>query len=445
VDADPFARTDTDPALPPGTLLAGKFRVERRLGAGAMGAVYAIVHELTRHRRAMKLLHPEAREVPDLVRRFLDEASAAGRVGNPHLVETFDAGLLPTGEPYVIMELLEGETLDALLSREGPLPVERAAEIVAQAAEGIDAANRAGIVHRDLKPANLFVTSARGKPFVKVLDFGVSKFATTTHVQLKTTQPGAVFGSPAYMAPEQMQGECEIDARVDVFALGVVLFECLTKALPYDAPTLQGLVARLVGGRPTAVASLRPDVPEALAQVVHRAVAQKREERYATAGALAEALADFRPYDAASTGFQRTAIPRRGLPSRSAVVWSAVFLLVIAAGCLTALSLTRSSKEAERDPTHAALEPLPALAPASTAPTTAAVPPAEPASPVVDVPPPAPATTASIPTAPAQPTKAARATVAGTAEPARPAPAAPRASATSNSSRIGLAKSPFDP
>src|SRR5208282_1538427 len=116
--------------LPPGTLLAGKFRIERLLGSGAMGAVYAIGHEITRHKRALKLLHPEARAVPDLVRRFLNEASAAGRAGNPHLVETFDAGTLPTGEPYVVMEMLTGETLGAVLERTHRLDPAYAAEFV---------------------------------------------------------------------------------------------------------------------------------------------------------------------------------------------------------------------------------------------------------------------------------------------------------------------------
>src|SRR5580693_5279811 len=152
------------PLLPPGTLLAGKFRIERLLGSGAMGAVYAIHHEITRHKRALKLLHPEARMVPDLVRRFLNEASAAGRAGNPHLVETFDAGTLPTGEPYVVMELLEGETLGAVLRRERILDPSLAAELVAQAAEGMESAHRAGIIHRDLKPENLFVTTRDGRP-----------------------------------------------------------------------------------------------------------------------------------------------------------------------------------------------------------------------------------------------------------------------------------------
>src|SRR5580692_1369372 len=195
------------PLLPPGTLLAGKFRIERLLGSGAMGAVYAIHHEITRHKRALKLLHPEARMVPDLVRRFLNEASAAGRAGNPHLVETFDAGTLPTGEPYVVMELLLGETLGQALARERALSPGRAADIVAQAAEGIEAAHRAGIIHRDLKPDNLFITSLEGRPFVKILDFGVSKFLATRLGESSVgTRAGMVYSSPAYMSPEQIVG-----------------------------------------------------------------------------------------------------------------------------------------------------------------------------------------------------------------------------------------------
>jgi serine/threonine protein kinase len=282
------------PLLPPGTLLAGKFRIERLLGAGAMGAVYAIDHELTHHKRALKLLHPDLRMVPDLVRRFLNEASAAGRAGSPHLVETFDAGTLPTGEPYVVMELLEGETLGSLLVRERVVAPERAAELVAQAAEGIEAAHGAGIIHRDLKPDNLFVTIREGFPFVKILDFGVSKFATGPASDMRKTRAGMVYGSPAYMSPEQLTGQVDLDQRADVFALGVVLFQCLTGALPYDGPTLEAFTARLLTGDPTRLETLRPDVPPALVDVVYRAMARTRDERIPTARALAIALGPFR-------------------------------------------------------------------------------------------------------------------------------------------------------
>jgi serine/threonine protein kinase len=280
--------------LGPGTLLAGKFRIERLIGAGAMGAVYAIVHEPTHRKRALKLLHPALCNVPDLVRRFLNEASAAGRAGSSHLVETFDAGTLPTGEPYLVMELLDGETLDRILRRERRLDAALATEIVSQAAEGIDAAHRAGIIHRDLKPENLFVTARDGAPFLKILDFGVSKFATTTTTgAMRLTRAGMVYGSPAYMSPEQLQAR-DVDPRTDVFALGVVLFQALAGVLPFDAPTLEALAVRMLTAQPPPLETLRPDLPAALVGVVRRALATARDDRIPTAKALADALSPFR-------------------------------------------------------------------------------------------------------------------------------------------------------
>jgi serine/threonine-protein kinase len=283
------------PTLPSGTLLAGKFRIVRLLGAGAMGAVYAVDHELTRHRRALKLLHPDVRMVPDLVRRFLNEASAAGRAGDPHLVETFDAGILPTGEPYVVMELLEGETLNALLARERALDQARAAEIVAQAAEGIHAAHRAGIIHRDIKPDNLFLTKREGRVFVKILDFGVAKFRATSIDPTGGTQAGMMYGSPAYMSPEQLKGQLDIDARTDVFALGVVLYQCLSGGLPFDAPNVHALTVRVLSGEPTPIETLRTGLPPGLVQVVRGALAPERERRIASARELATSLNEWRP------------------------------------------------------------------------------------------------------------------------------------------------------
>jgi serine/threonine protein kinase len=282
------------PPLAAGTLLAGKFRVERLLGAGAMGAVYAIDHELTHRKRALKILHSALRNVPDLVRRFLNEASAAGRAGDPHLVETFDAGTLPTGEPYLVMELLEGEPLDSILKRERSLDIGLAAEIVAQAAEGMEAAHRAGIIHRDLKPENLFVTARDEKPFVKILDFGVSKFAAATTGQMGQTRAGMVYGSPAYMSPEQLSAAVDVDPRTDVFALGVVLFQSLTGVLPFDGPTLEALALRMLAGELPPLQSLRPDLPLPLVEVVRRSLAPLRDERIPSARALAEALSPFR-------------------------------------------------------------------------------------------------------------------------------------------------------
>ncbi len=386
------------PSVPPGSLLGGKFRIERLLGAGAMGTVYAIDHELTRHKRALKLLHPAVQNIPDIVRRFLNEASAAGRAGNPHLVETFDAGTLPTGEPYVVMELLEGETLGAVLRREHTLEPSLAAELVAQAAEGMEAAHRAGIIHRDLKPENLFVTTREGAPFIKIMDFGVSKFATGSSSGIRGTQAGMVYGSPAYMSPEQLTAQADVDRRTDVFALGVVLFECLTGALPFDGPTVEVLMVKVLRGETQPIETLRPGLPPALIEVVRRAIATNRDERIPTAHGLAEALAPFRALpgrDASDLAFAATMAsgppriitsrppsgpptlpsgvprPRRGLVSVLAI---ATILVATTTALLFARSKPVAVEGATASPSTPTLVVAPSAVPAPTVLATTAAP-----------------------------------------------------------------------
>jgi serine/threonine protein kinase len=452
--------TDT-PSLPPGTLLAGKFRIERLLGAGAMGAVYLIEHELTHHKRALKLLHPEVVQVPDIVRRFLAEASAAGRAGSPHLVETFDAGTLPTGEPYVVMEMLSGETLGSLLERHHRLDPAYAAEFVAQAAEGIEAAHRAGIIHRDLKPENLFVTEREGRPFIKILDFGVSKFQQPADgTPLGATRTGTIVGSPSYMSPEQIVGDPDIDARTDVFALGVVLYQCLSGALPFEAPTLHALTLRLLTGDLTPIETLMPGLPPAMVEVVRRALSKERAGRFPTAQALADALAPMRnsqvtftppslvagaphaPHaDAMQASFAATAVaPSQSAIGTSSQNWSSSgaiprksrwpAVIAIAAtllGGLGAFVVVRT-----RAPMAPATEVKVAPTPATTAPPPAAtIAPPEPSH----APPPEPAVTLAPPSAthaPAPPPRPAASTRAspdpGSSAPATKAPTAPPAS-----------------
>jgi serine/threonine protein kinase len=203
-----------------GTLIGGKFKVLRTLGAGGMGAVYEIEHVFTHHRRALKLLHREVAQHPHIVERFLREASAAGRIGNPHIVETFDAGRLDSGEPYLVMELLNGQELTQQIAARGKLGADYLAHLVRQACSGIQAAHDAGVVHRDLKPDNLFVTERDGRPFVKILDFGISKFDSAVTGDHAMTREGSILGTPYYMPPEQVRGAKDLDARADVYALG---------------------------------------------------------------------------------------------------------------------------------------------------------------------------------------------------------------------------------
>jgi serine/threonine protein kinase len=284
---------EIDPsALEPGTVLAGKFRVVRCLGSGGMGAVYEIEHELTKHRRALKMLHAAMAAVPGVKERFLREASAAGRVGNPHIAETFDAGSLETGEPYLVMEILRGETLTDRISR-GKLPLEELVDIIGQACEGVHAAHEAGIVHRDLKPDNLFIIDVDGRPFVKILDFGISKFDPGKTDGMNLTQEGAALGTPYYMSPEQIRGQSNLDARADVYALGVILYECAAGQRPFEADVLTQLAVLIHTGAPTPLQQLRPELPVAFTELVRRAMATDREQRVGSAGELRQELENF--------------------------------------------------------------------------------------------------------------------------------------------------------
>ncbi|MFT3842707.1 MAG: protein kinase [Myxococcaceae bacterium] len=279
----------TREAPPPGTVLGERYRVIRQLGAGAFGSVLEVEHIHTKHHRAMKVLHPDAAKNPEVVERFLREASAAGRIGNPHIVETFDAGRFADGSPYLVMELLEGETLRTLLHRERQLSPGMACELLGQAALGIHAAHLAGIVHRDLKPENLFVLPG---PKVKILDFGVSRFSDPN--DLSITQSNVAMGTPLYMSPEQFRGAKDVSATADVYSLGVVLYELLCGSPPFHAETLGALAIQISTTLPpplsTRVAGLSPE----LEPVIARAMAREPGDRFATAEAFAHALEPFR-------------------------------------------------------------------------------------------------------------------------------------------------------
>ena len=277
-----------------GDLLAGKYRVERVLGVGGMGVVVAARHEQLEQLVAIKFVREEALGNPEAVERFLREARAAVKLKSEHAAKVLDVGTLESGAPYMVMEFLEGSDLAQALADGGPLPVEAACDWVLQACEAVAEAHAAGIVHRDLKPQNLFLArTVGGAAKVKVLDFGVSKSVQSMSEQGALTRTRAMLGSPLYMAPEQMRSSRDVDARADVWALGVVLFELLTHRWPFEAETMPELCLKVVTDPPLPLAELRPDVPAALVVVVERCLEKPAEKRFANAAELASALEPF--------------------------------------------------------------------------------------------------------------------------------------------------------
>ena len=293
--------------LPEGAVVAGRLRVVRTLGAGGMGAVYEVEHLITKHRRALKLLHAEVAGMPGVVERFLREASAAGRVGNPHVVETFDAGTTEQGEPYIVMELLKGRSLADRLVERGFFDVAEVVELLEQASEGVQAAHDAGIIHRDLKPENLFVVEGE-RPFVKIVDFGISKFDPARTGTSSQTADGSMMGTPYYMPPEQVRGAKDVGAAADVYALGIVAYECLVGRRPFDAKSLPELVVLIYEGKYARPTELRPELPAEIDAVIARALAKEPSERFESPRAFGAALRRA-AVGAAKTNWDPSSIP----------------------------------------------------------------------------------------------------------------------------------------
>ncbi len=280
--------------LAEGALVAGKYRLQGILGEGGMGLVVSAHHEALDRMVALKVLRKESAKDPVMAERFLREARAAANLRSEHVAHVLDVGTLPTGAPFMVLEYLEGADLAQVLTRQGRLSVAVACNYVVQACEAVAEAHANGIVHRDLKPENLYLTtSLGGADHVKVLDFGVSKTLAADRAALTST--GVAVGSPVYMAPEQVRGSREIGPRADVWGLGVVLYELLTEALPFEAESLPDLCMKIANEPPISLPSRRADVPEALAAVVARCLEKDPVKRYFDAADLAEALAPFAP------------------------------------------------------------------------------------------------------------------------------------------------------
>ncbi|HEY6561597.1 MAG TPA: protein kinase [Polyangiaceae bacterium] len=298
-----------------GDVLAGKYRVERVLGKGGMGFVVAAIHTQLDERVAVKFLMPELCQQEEPVARFLREARAAVRIRSEHVARVLDVGVLDDGAPYMVMEYLDGQDLSAELDRRMQLGVHEAVDYVLQACEAIAEAHARGIVHRDLKPANLFLSRRPdGSPLVKVLDFGISKaIVSDAEAPASLTATQSLLGSPHYMSPEQVRKPKMVDARTDIWSLGVILYELLTGSLPFSAENAMSVLAAVVSDPTPRLRETRPDIPEGLEAIVMRCLSKEPAQRYADVAEFAEALAPFAPPSAVPSIKRISGVLRGGL------------------------------------------------------------------------------------------------------------------------------------
>jgi eukaryotic-like serine/threonine-protein kinase len=298
---------DRSAVVGPGDVIAEKYCIEGPIGEGGMATVFVAQHLLLDNKVAVKVLLPELTSNPELVARFINEARAAARIDNNHVSRVLDVGRLPGGAPYMVMELLEGTDLQDLLHARGTIPVEEAAGYVLQALEAIAQAHAMGIVHRDLKPSNLYLARRKdGTSRVKVLDFGISKAKNPlneAHNALTSTK--SMLGTPVYMSPEQVRNASRVDARSDVWALGVILHELVAGKPPFAGETLGELLVAIREERPAPLRTIRPEVPEAFEALVLKCLARAPEDRFEHVADLATALAPLAPVGLASSPAER--------------------------------------------------------------------------------------------------------------------------------------------
>jgi serine/threonine-protein kinase len=271
----------------------GNYRATALLGEGGMGSVYLAEHPAIGRRVAVKVLHSNYTRDEQLLARFLNEARAANAIRHPNIIEILDSGVQPNGTPFLVMELLEGESLGTRLRREGALQIATALEFAYQTASALGAAHKKGIVHRDLKPDNLYVIADPHEPErerIKVLDFGIAKLQQGPSSDSVKTRTGTLMGTPIYMSPEQCRGTKAIDHRSDMYSLGVILYEMLVGHPPFVSEGFGELVNMHLNIAPTPLRTERPEIPTAVDALVLKMLSKNPDERYADMAELQAAL-----------------------------------------------------------------------------------------------------------------------------------------------------------
>ena len=290
-DGTPLRASDPTADLV-GQVIAERYHIKKKLGEGGMGQVYLAEHVKMGRRCAVKIMSAALLNDPEAVSRFNREAANASRISHANVCAIYDFGETSDGLIYLAMEFVEGRSLTDLLRETGPLPLPRAGGILAQAADALQAAHDLGIVHRDLKPDNIMVTTARGRDVVKVVDFGIAKATGTDSRSQKVTRTGLVVGTPEYMSPEQLTGD-PLDARSDIYSLGLVFYRMLTGVLPFKSESAQETMIKRLTDDPLPLAEALPGgrFPPRLQQIMNRALARSAADRYATAAELGRNVA----------------------------------------------------------------------------------------------------------------------------------------------------------
>jgi serine/threonine protein kinase len=395
-----------------GGVIGDKYAIKGILGEGGMGVVYEAEHMAMGRIVAIKVLHPENAQKREAVSRLQHEAKVTGNLGHPNICEIYDMGRLEDGSPYVVMERLRGETLAQKIKQDGKVDPGPIVEIAMQVLSALGAAHASGIIHRDLKPENVFLAAKPGGLVVtKLLDFGISKamLAAGDEDRLGLTQTGMVMGTPYYMAPEQARGDRALDSRVDIWAVGVMMYEAMTGRRPFLAKNYNALLVKILTVWHRSLAEVDPTIPPALALVVDKALSKMPEDRYRNAADMQEALKRFMPrkevYPAAfgmqtvrpaeapaAPSAAKAAPPTFGLPeldlhdeTADGVPWTAVKQYV---------------PTAQRNAVSAAIANQPSPQPPAAAPAPAPAPPPAAAMPAAPAPIPAPRPTPLMPAAP---------------------------------------------
>jgi eukaryotic-like serine/threonine-protein kinase len=328
----PSIPPDRDPLI--NRVIQGRYKVLSQIGEGGMGVVYLAEHVEIEKMVALKVLRDDFSKRPELLARFKQEARSASRIGNQHIVDVTDFGQLDDGGVFFVMEYLQGKGLSEVIQNE-VISLERTLSIVLQIARALNAAHKLGIVHRDLKPENVYlVENDESKDFVKILDFGIAKISDTDTEGQRLTKTGMIFGTPEYMSPEQASGR-PLDHRVDIYALGCIMFEMFTGQVPFDGESFMAVLTQHMFEPVPPIEEVNPeaDVPEAIKAVVYKAMAKDTEDRYGSMTELADDLErciedsdyiptysryDFRIPDLDKTGRLRG----NGRPGKTTMDWS---------------------------------------------------------------------------------------------------------------------------